>query len=278
MAHSRRDGLIILALVGVLVLTVFQLGRIFGGAAAAGAKAKELEPFLQENRTAEIDVLAKAYGPSRNSESVEEWILKDFFQDQRDGVFVEVGANHHQRSSNSYYLETGLGWSGVAIEPQVKFAAGYKRYRPRTTFVPLFISDVSDRQAALYVTERTDLLASGSREYAESFGEPVTPTTATTSTLDDVLDRLGIRRIDFLSIDIELAEPQALAGFSVERFGPRLVAIEAHPPVRQQILDYFARHGYVLLGKYWQADDQNFWFAPLGRSGANEPLAVSHSH
>ena len=106
----------------------------------------------------------------------------------------------------------------------------------------------------------------------------MTPTTATTSTLDDVLDRLGIRRIDFLSIDIELAEPQALAGFSVERFGPRLVAIEAHPPVRQQILDYFARHGYVLLGKYWQADDQNFWFAPLGRSGANEPLAVSHSH
>ena len=82
MAHSRRDGLIILALVGVLVLTVFQLGRIFGGAAAAGAKAKELEPFLQENRTAEIDVLAKAYGPSRNSESVEEWILKDFFQDR----------------------------------------------------------------------------------------------------------------------------------------------------------------------------------------------------
>ena len=278
MAQSRRDVLIILALVGVLVLTVFQLGRIFGGAAASAAKAKELEPFLQEKRTAEIDVLAKAYGPSRNSESVEEWILKDFFQDERDGVFVEVGANHHQRSSNTYYLETALGWSGVAIEPQVKFAAGYKQYRPRTTFVPLFISDISNRQATLYVTERTDLLASGNRDYAESFGEAVTPTTATTSTLDDVLDRLGIDRIDFLSIDIELAEPQALAGFSIARFGPRLIAIEAHPPVRQQILDYFARNRYVLIGKYWQADDTNFWFAPLGRSGADEPLAVGHSH
>ena len=160
----------------------------------------------------------------------------------------------------------------MAIEPQIKFAAGYKQYRPRTTFVPLFISDVSNRQATLYVTERTDLLASGSRDYAESFGEAVTPTTATTSTLDDVLDRLGVTRIDFLSIDIELAEPQALAGFDIGRFAPRLAAIEAHAPVRQQILDYFARNGYVLLGKYWQADDSNFWFAPRGQTGANEPL------
>jgi len=129
----------------------------------------------------------------------------------------------------------------------------------------------------LYVTKRTDEVASGIREFTESYGE-VTPTTATTSTLDDVLDRLAIERIDFLSIDIELAEPQALAGFSIARFAPRLVAIEAHPPVRQQILDYFARHGYVLIGKYWQADDQNFWFAPLGRSGSGAPLVAGHSH
>jgi FkbM family methyltransferase len=277
MRHSRKDLIVILGLVGVLVLTSYQTGRIFGAADARNLTLKTIEPFLHEKRTAEIEPLAKAYGPSRNSESVEEWILKDFFQDQRDGVFVEVGANHHQSSSNTYYLETALGWSGVAIEPQVKFAAGYKRYRPRTTFVPLFISDVSNRQATLYVTERTDLLSSGNREYAESFGE-VSPTTATTSTLDDVLDRLRIERIDFLSIDIELAEPQALAGFSVGRFAPRLVAIEAHQPVRQQILDYFAHNRYVLLGKYWQADDSNFWFAPLGHAGGGAPLVSDHLH
>ena len=45
-----------------------------------------------------------------------------------------------------------------------------------------------------------------------------------------------------MSMDIELAEPQALAGFSIGRFNPSLVAVEAHPPVRQQILDYFARN------------------------------------
>jgi FkbM family methyltransferase len=235
---------------------------------------RRLLPFLSPGY-AEAQAFAKKYGPSRHSEHAEEWILKDFFKDLRDGVFVEVGANHHQRFSNSYYLETVMGWSGVAIEPQVKFASGYREHRPRTTFVPLFISDVSNRQATLYLTDN-DLVASGDKDFTALFGE-VTPTTATTSTLDDVLDRLGIERIDFLSMDIELAEPQALAGFSIGRFTPRLVAIEAHLPVRQQILDHFARHQYILIGRYWQADGHNFWFAPLGGTGDVTPLVAAHS-
>lgn len=265
MMRSWQDVVIVVALTGVIAAAIFQVGRMFGTASANKAMMAAFDPYLREERTAEIDALAKAYGPERNSEHAEEWIVRDFFKDERGGVFVDVGAYHHQRFSNTYYLETKLGWSGVAIEPQVTFAAGYKQYRPRTTFVPLFVSDVSNRQATLYVGA-SDTVASGVREFTESFGQ-VTATPVTTSTLDDVLDRLGIERVDFLSIDIELAEPQALAGFSIARFKPRLVAIEAHPPVRQQILDYFARHQYVLAGRYWQTDDENLWFAPIGRTG-----------
>ena len=210
----------------------------------------------------ELDALRKKFGPSRNSYNAEEWIVRDFFADQRDGVFVDVGANDHQRYSNTFYLETALGWSGIAIEPQQKFAEGYRQHRPRTTFVPLFVSDVSNRQATLYIGEN-DLVASSSREFTGSFGRGASPTKATTTTLDDVLDRLRVTRIDFLTMDIELAEPQALAGFSIDRFRPRLVCIEAHEPVRQQLLDYFARHGYVIVGKYWLVDHENFWFAPM---------------
>ena len=64
-------------------------------------------------------------------------------------------------------------------------------------------------------------------------------------------------------MDIELSEPKALAGFTIERFKPELVCIEAHPEVRQQILDYFARHQYVVVAKYLRADDKNLYFTPL---------------
>src|SRR5688500_10438554 len=137
---------------------VAALGYMFGAARSFG----EMAPFLSADRE-ETEALARKYGPARHSQNVEEWILKDFFKDHRGGVFVEVGANHHERASNTYYIETALGWSGVAIEPQVKFAAGYREYRPRTTFVPLFISDVSNQQATLYVTTN-DSVASGIKE------------------------------------------------------------------------------------------------------------------
>jgi FkbM family methyltransferase len=224
---------------------------------------RRLAPFLSRDN-AEAQALAQKYGPSRHSNNIEEWIIKDVFKDRRGGVFVDVGAHHHEQGNNTYYLESEMGWSGIAIEPQVKFADGYRKYRPRTTFVPLFISDVSNRQATLYVNE-VDGVSSGVREFTENWGE-ATPTPTTTSTLDDVLDQFNISRIDFLSMDIELSEPQALAGFSIGRFNPSLVAIEAHPPVRQQILDYFARNQYVLVGRYWRADANNFWFAPLGHA------------
>lgn len=280
MKHSRKESFVILGLVAVLVAVMYQVGHTLGENAAVARMTGQLERFISYERS-EALTLQQVYGPGRHSEHAEEWILKDFFKGKRDGVFVDVGANHHQHFSNTYYLETELGWSGVAVEPQAKFAAGYKQYRPRTAFVPLFVSDVSNRQATLYVA-RNDLVSSGVRQFTEAFGNEATPTEATTSTLDDILDRVGISQIDFLSMDIELSEPQALAGFSIDRYAPRLVAIEAHLAVRQQILDYFASHRYVLLGRYWRADEDNFWFAPLGRSG-DESVMLStpgkaHAH
>ena len=64
-------------------------------------------------------------------------------------------------------------------------------------------------------------------------------------------------------MDIELPEPKALTGFDIGRFKPGLVCIEARDEVRQQILDYFAANGYVIVGKYLAADENNLYFTPL---------------
>lgn len=65
-----------------------------------------------------------------------------------------------------------------------------------------------------------------------------------------------------MTMDIELAEPKALEGFDIERFKPALVCIESHPEVRQQLLDYFHQHGYVVVGKYLRVDPHNLYFKP----------------
>ena len=259
-------------LAGLIVVLAYA-----GGSYRTGMR---LRPFLAPS-AGELDALSRRYGSALNSEHGEEWIIRDFFQDLREGVFVDVGANHFQRQSNTYYLETELGWSGVAVEPQTKFAADYATHRPRTRFVPMFVSDTSNERVALIVPENNDLIASATKEFVESHGgRDLKTEEVKTTTLDDILDAAGIRHIDFMSIDIELHEPEALKGFSIDRFKPGLICIEAHPEVRQQILDYFTAHGYVPVGKYLRADGANLWFMPAGaRAPTLEPSQTgSHSH
>jgi FkbM family methyltransferase len=214
---------------------------------------------------AEYAYFERTYGPAHNTEREEEWLIRDFFKNKSNGFFVDVGANHYMLGNKTYYLEHNQNWSGIAIEPQFEFAADYPRYRPRTKFFQLFISDVSNEKAKLYVARDSPFTASANREFTAQFGKPDQVREIMTVSLNDLLDREHVTHVDFLSIDIELHEPYALKGFDVERFMPALVCIEGLLPVRQQILDYFARHRYVLVGRYMWVDRENLYFTPLSQ-------------
>lgn len=214
--------------------------------------------------TFEAKWLERTYGPIRQSHGNEEWIVRDFFRDKRNGVFVDVGAADYKRGSNTWFLENQLGWSGLAIDAQDRYRADYEQYRPRTRFFTLFVSDRSNERMRLFLNESPEV-ASWQQEFSARMnpqlrGSVVVPTI----TLNDFLQAERVTRFDFLSMDIELAEPKALAGLDLQRFRPQLVCIEAHPEVRQQILDYFAGNEYVVVGKYLRVDLLNLWFMPAG--------------
>ena len=207
--------------------------------------------------------LSKKYGPDKHSYNVEEWVARDFFQDRRDGVFVDIGSGDARRGSNTYYLESALNWSGVAVDALSEYATSYREHRPRTRFFAHFVAERSGTQVTLHVSPTRTESSSYVKEFAAFFAtSPLTERVVTTVTLDDLLARAGVTRFDYLSMDIEMAEPRALAGFDIERFRPSLVCVEAHPPIREQLLDYFARHGYVLVGRYLWADMFNLYFKP----------------
>jgi FkbM family methyltransferase len=223
----------------------------------------------------EAKTLEAQYGESRHSQHAEEWIIRDFFQDRRGGFFVDVGANHYRDKSNTYYLEMGLHWSGIAVEPIQSFEADYLAHRPRTRLRPFFVSDVSNESATLYVERGMGLASSASREFTERYAGVSDKIETITITLDDLLSAEGVEKFDFLSMDIELWEPKALAGFDIRRFSPELVCIEAHPEVRQAIIDYFHHNDYVVVAKYLRADIWNLYFTPAAPSpappGVGEP-------
>lgn len=213
-------------------------------------------------RDQEYKWFKETYGPSSYSEHAEEWLVRDFFGDKHSGFFLDVGSYNYKTFSNTYYLEHVLGWSGVAIDAQAEFAADYKRYRPRTRFFAFYVSDRSDVLESFFVPSQNRLVASSNRGFADRYDASGKERKVLTITLNDLLERTGVTQIDFMTMDIELAEPKALAGFDIVRYRPRLVCVEAHPEVRQQLLDYFAGRHYRLVGRYLRADPDNLWFAP----------------
>lgn len=248
----------------VVIAAVLTIGGFAGGVFYADRTALADASLDGDKRAVLADErlpFVERFGAARYSSHDEELFIRDFFADKRNGVFIDVGASHYKDRSNTYYLETALGWSGLAIDPLVEFAADYQMHRPHTKFFPMFVSDVSDARAQLYVG-RNSLFSSADPRFTNSFTDVQKTITASTITLDDLLNGEKVRRIDFLSMDIELHEPKALAGLSLAKFKPALVCIEAHPEVRQQILNYFTTRDYVIVGKYLRADPQNLWFMP----------------
>ncbi len=213
----------------------------------------------------EANWLEQRYGPERQSFGPEEWIIRDYFDDRRGGVFVDVGSGDHRESNNTWYLETALGWSGVAVDALDQYREGFERHRPSTRFFNFFVSDRSANTARLFFGSKKGV-SSSRQEFTAGYGPVQGFIEVPTVSLDDLLESAGIERFDFLSMDIELAEPKALAGLDLARFKPALVCVEAHPEVRQQIVDYFAERRYVTVGKYLRVDEMNLWFMPVGAS------------
>lgn len=88
-----------------------------------------------------------------------------------------------------------------------------------------------------------------------------------TATLNDVLAKAGIDHVDFLSIDVEGAEPDVLRGLDFARYQPKLVLMDD--------LDRFgetrrlmARNNYKLVRR----TGHNGWFVPRD---APFPMGVS---
>ena len=204
--------------------------------------------------------LQARYGAPLYSQDDEETLIRAFFQDRRDGVFLDVGAGDPVRNSTTYYLERHLGWRGIAVDAQAEYAAEYQRQRPATRFSSYFVGSRSGPSREFFVSTEKDF-SSGSGE--DPRGGVYEKRQVATIALDDLLRREGLTHVDFLSMDIEGAEPEALAGFSLGRFSPALACIEIHSAEHgRAINEYFTLRSYREITAYRSIDPSNRYFAP----------------
>ncbi len=181
----------------------------------------------------------------------EDIALERIFVGQDHGVYVDVGAHHPFRFSNTYWAYR-RGWSGLNIDATPGFDAAFRRWRRRDVNVAAFIStEEGEREFTVFdepalntgTRGRIEMLARDGNRIGQSIRVPA-------FRLDALLHRYLPRdtQIDFLSIDVEGSEMEVLRSNDWIRFRPRVVIVEVLHTTLASIDDASAIRFLVDLG------------------------------
>ena len=164
-------------------------------------------------------------------------IYMDMFGYKDNGYFVEVGASDGIHWSNTSGL-LKAGWTGVYIEPQTEVFAKLMINHNKNSNAILINKAMSDYVGStrLYLGGSISTIHRKTRDNylkMEGFGQTGLADKRTevvsVSTLDYELDWIKTPvGFEVLVIDVEGSEMDVLHGFSIHKYKPQLVIIEAH--------------------------------------------------
>src|SRR5262249_25629410 len=146
----------------------------------------------------------------------------------------EAGANDGIQQSNTLYLERYRHWKGLLIEPIPELAAKCRANRPRSLVenAALVPAGYPSETIVLRACDLMSVVKGGMKSETEELehvrrggeiqGIEAREIECPARTLSSILDQHDIRRVDFLSLDVEGFELSALQGLDLARHRPRL--------------------------------------------------------
>jgi FkbM family methyltransferase len=144
---------------------------------------------------------------------------------KRGGFYIDVGAYHPWRNSNTYKLYL-RGWSGLTIEPNPDIAPLFRSVRPRDTHLTMGVA--AEAGELEYFRFEEPKLNSFRREQQDWMGKAPTSTIKVECRpIRDIVERYAQgRAIDLISIDCEGLDLPALESIDWERSRPCVIIVE----------------------------------------------------
>src|SRR5262245_28840050 len=163
--------------------------------------------------------------------------------DLQNGFYFEAGANNGILQSNTFYFERSRGWRGILVEPipQRFFDCVVNRPNSIVEWGALVPPDWKQPYVELtYCNLMTVTKGSWPSAEAEAAhiasgrqfipNEQVYDFRARPWTITALLNKHRITKVDFMSIDLEGFELQALKGLDFEQLRPTWLLVEERQP------------------------------------------------
>lgn len=203
--------------------------------------------------------LFKDHAVKQYSQEGEDAILKRIFEKKRSGFYVDVGAYHPKKYSNTYYFYK-LGWRGINIDAMPGSMKSFNKSRPRDVNIEIPIS--SQKTKLTYFAFNEPALNSFNKELSESRDGKdgyriIFKKDIETYTLSEVLSKYmpsDIKIIDFMSIDVETLDLDVLLSNDWNKYKPGFILIEdlmfdINNPGQSEISSFLGQFGYAFFAK-----------------------------
>ena len=186
----------------------------------------------------------------------EDLLILTYFPENFKGFYIDVGAFHPFKLSNTMLLYKS-GWSGLVIDCDQSKITEFIKRRPRDVSVCESVAD-SNKEMIIYryPLSATNRLHGGNEvdinPAISLCGEqPIENKKVFTKTLEQICDenKISGKNIDFLNIDVEGFELEVLRGNNFKKISPSLICVEIMDSGKRQIISEF------LLDKDYQLSD-----------------------
>jgi FkbM family methyltransferase len=213
-----------------------------------------LRPLLLSLREVLFDVYAiKSY-----SQEGEDMILNRIFSEKARGFYVDVGAHHPCRFSNTYFFYK-KGWSGINIEPNPEVVSTFKSMRSRDINLQVGVSEKNEKLKYYHFDEPAlntfdhnivkDRLENTSYKVIKVGEIPVLR-------LDEIFFKHlpNEQIIDFLSVDVEGLDFMVLKSNDWTKYRPTCVLVEVLNSTLDEIMNsdiygFMKNNGYNLFSR-----------------------------
>jgi hypothetical protein len=185
-------------------------------------------------------------------------VLARFFGDKKDGFFLDVGAHHQIRFSNTYkfYL---YGWRGINIDATPGSMMEFNSIRPDDINLEIPISE-SNKDLTFYMFNESALNTFSESEARLKDGlrtfRIIETKELKSQRLENVLDKYlpCNTAIDFLSVDVEGFDLSVLRSNNWEKYRPEFVLAEdlnsdLENSLTSDLSTYMKHNGYKMAAR-----------------------------
>ncbi len=195
------------------------------------------------------------------SQEGEDIILSEFFPNKTDGFYVDVGAHHPMRFSNTHMFYK-KGWRGINIDAMPGSMKAFERKRPRDINLEIGVSG-KEGEMTFYMFDDPALNGfsmeiSKDRDKNSNF-EIIEERKIKTYPLSKILDKYlpKDQKIDFMSIDVEGLDMIVLESNDWKRYSPRYLLVECigdtvEDIMQDKIYRFLSEKGYKIVGKTYR--------------------------